>query len=173
MLNNLYNNARAEKDPNKRNELFDKYSRINKYIKDKKKTFRGRDSWYGEFNDALPGVKGMDKDYNSFVTSIAEDYVYEHFGERVYDMFMKWAERVNFEPTLYGTCRGGYDDYDGEWYETEADINTSDAFEYELNKLNHCPVLTPEQIEELKEYIIDEIETKQWENNDLYEPPSY
>ena len=52
----------------------------------------------------------------------------------------------------------------------ESDVDSDDAFEYELEKLDSCPFLDPEQIESYKDRLRSEIEGAEFEYNDYYDP---
>jgi len=138
----------------------------------------------GDFS-TTPGSEGVRYDDDMQITSNWEDYIYQEFGEEVYNAFMKWAGKVDFDPTMYGKAEysaddpsvGYYGGYDGTGY----DIDEEDAIKYELAKLDRedCP-LTPEQRDELRDSIVidlffgelqDERGYDKWEENPSYERP--
>ena len=89
----------------------------------------------------------------------------EMFGQELGDKFCEWAiDDVNFDPTWYVNM------YGEDWGDVESDVDSDDAFEYELEKLDNCPLLSPEQIEAFKQKLRDEIEDSEVNYNDYYDP---
>ena len=103
--------------------------------------------------------------YNGYQTVNWEDMAEEMFGEKLADEFYEWAVDEDFDPTWYATI------YGEDRGDVDSDVDADDAFEYELEKLDNCPLLTPEQIEAFKQRIRDEIEDAELEYNDNYNPP--
>ena len=119
----------------------------------------------------VDGIRGAgnsglnaNRSYNVFQSTPWENIAEEMFGEAVADKLIDWAEGVDFDPVQYAMMY----DPDGE---VESDIDASDAFEYELDKLDNCPVLTPEQISAYKQRLRVEIEDSEFEDNWGFNPP--
>lgn len=104
--------------------------------------------------------------YYVYVGAHDDDFVYDEItkGDKDrYQAYCKWANDVCFFPAVLGYFYGSYDDPD-----IEADDRSIKAFEYELSKLDSCPVFNKNEIQRLKEYINEEIDTAidkgEWED---------
>ena len=121
------------------------------------------------YSDGIRGAgnSGLNpnRHYNGYQTAGWEDMAEEMFGKELADKFYEWADGEDFNPTLYSNM------YGEDWENVESDVDSDDAFEYELEKLDSCPFLTPEQIEAYKENLRNEIEGSDVEYNDSYDPP--
>ena len=104
--------------------------------------------------------------YYVYVGAHEDDFIYEEIAkgdEDRYRAYCKWTNDVHFDPIVLGYFYGSYDDPD-----IEADDRSIKAFEYELSKLDSCPVFNKNEIQRIKEYINEEIDTAidkgEWED---------
>jgi hypothetical protein len=139
----------------------------------------------GQDFSPTPGSEGVKYDDDMYITSEWEDFIDKEFGEDVGNAFMNWANKVGFDPTMYGNAEYSADDpsvgYYGGYQGTGYGVDEPDAVQYELDKLDRedCP-LTPEQKDELRDAIVidlffgelkDERGYDKWEENPHYERP--
>jgi hypothetical protein len=91
------------------------------------------------------------------------DYVYDNYGEDMWREYVKWCIETNFFPVLFGYGYGSYEDGD-----ITTDEGAMKALEEELTKLDSCPLFSPEQIEDLKNFINNDVEDKdnEWQVNE-------
>jgi hypothetical protein len=101
--------------------------------------------------------------YTFFKTPSDEDYIYDKYGEDMWRKYAKWCVQTHFFPVLFGYGYGTYDDFD-----VTTDEVATDALEEELTKLDSCPLFTPEQIDDLKRFIDDDLndENNEWNANE-------
>ena len=159
------------------NKANDTYRNVYNYMKKK----------VGQDFSPTPGSEGVKYDDDMYITSGWEDFIDKEFGKEVYDAFMDWAEKVDFDPTMYGKAEYSADDpsvgYVGGYEGTGYGVDEPDAVQYELAKLDRedCP-LTPEQRDELRDIISinlffgemkDENGSDRWEENPGYKRPDY
>lgn len=164
-INNKLSKAKSENDKDLRNKYYDQIKNVSDYFRKGKK-----DPYLKDFNYSDIGNKSIDKYYDSQKFVNYEDIAYDLFGEELGENVIEWCESVDFNPTLYFESRGGYDEYTGEWWDADVNVNTVDALEYELDKLYKCPFLSNEQIEEFRNAISNEIDEAEIDNNPLFEP---
>ncbi len=160
-----------ESDPALRNKYWKQIHDVSSYAHntgDKKaKEMSLPHPWY--YIDGIQGAgnAGLNHNryYNGYQTANWEDIAKEMFGKEVADKFYEWADGEEFDPTWYLNM------YGEDWSDAESDVDADDAFEFELDKLDSCPFLTPEQIQAYKQRLKDEIEGSEIEYNDSYDPP--
>lgn len=169
-------NDEARKGDGRNRDLTNKYWRqmidVSRYAhnsKDKNAQKMGLPFPNG-YSDGIQGAGNAglnaNKHYNGFQMADWERIAEEMFGKELADKFYDWASyEVDFDPTWYANM------YGEDWENVESDVDSDDAFEYELEKLDSCPFLTPEQIEAYKEKLRNEIDGSDMEYNDSYDPP--
>ena len=162
---NKLQKIRKGKDKNLNNRNLKKMANVASYVHSKVDDVTLPHIWdYDGIKGAGNSGLNANKRYNVYQTAVWENIADEMFGEDVADKFIDWAEGVDFDPVQYAMMYGP----DGE---VESDIDASDAFEYELDKLDNCPVLTPEQISAYKQRLRVEIEDSEFEDNWGFNPP--
>ena len=100
--------------------------------------------------------------YGFFKSPGDEDYVCEKYGDDMWREYVKWCRETHFFPLLFGYGYGTYEDGD-----IVTDDQAIEAFNNELTKLDSCPLFTPEQIQDLKNFIEGDIDdqNKEWQDN--------
>lgn len=157
-----------EKDPALRSKYWSQMNNVSRYAHntgDKKaKEMRLPHPW--SYSDGIQGAGNTglnhNRHYNGYQTASWEGIAEKMFGEELADKFYEWADGEDFDPTWYVTMYGEND--------ADSDVDADDAFEYELDKLDSCPFLTPEQIQAYKQRLKAEIEGSEIEYNDRYDP---
>ena len=102
--------------------------------------------------------------YPIFIYANEDDFIDEEItkgDENRYRAYCKWANEVNFYPILLGRLGGTYDDC----YILGPDDDSEAALEYELSKLDNCPVFNENEIQRIKDYIREEIDSSLGDNN--------
>lgn len=163
-INNKLSKAKSENDEDLRKKHYNQISNVSDYFRKGKK-----DIYLKDFNYNDIGTKDMGKYHDSQKYVNYEDIAYDLFGEKLGENVIEWCESVDFDPTLYFDSRGGYDKYNGEWWDADVTVNTADALEYELDKLYKCPLLSNEQIEEFRNTISNEIDKAEVGDNPSFE----
>ena len=108
--------------------------------------------------------------YDVWICANVDDFVCDEIfngDDDKYRAFCKWSNEVHFCPILLGRLCGSYDDpqLDG------PDDESIKAFEYELSKLDSCPLFNEEEAQRIKDYINNEIDERVgdiWEWDEVY-----
>ena len=169
-MGNKVRKYNQERDPALRNKYWSQIHNVSRYAHntgDKKaKKMSLPHPW--NYSDGIKGAgnSGLNPNryYNGYQTVGWENMAKEMFGEELADKFYEWADEEDFDPAWYVNM------YGEDWCYAESDVDADDAFEFELDKLDSCPLLTPEQIQAYKERLKDEIEGSEIKYNDRYEP---
>ena len=169
-MGNKVRKFNKETDPALRNKYWKQMIDVNNYAHNSKnkdaKGMRLPHPW--SYSNGIKGAGNSElnanRHYNGYQYVNWEDMAEEMFGEELGEKFCDWAYGEDFDPTWYVNM------YGEDWSDIESDVDSDDAFEYELEKLDNCPVLSPEQIEAYKQRIRNEIEGSEPAYNDRYDP---